>query len=1543
MALPDLNFDQIRPYDGSRHAGFEELTAQLASLEPRPAGAAFFRKGRGADGGVEAFLKLADGSETGWQAKYVLSWDGSLGGQLDTSISTALEKHPKLSTFIVCLPFDLSDSRKDQTKSALQKWNDWKKKWLDHTKANKRKLTIELWSKSTFATKLAAENPHYAGRLAYWFGVESFTPAWFDEQFAKTRASLGQRYTPESNIELPIRQDFLAFCRDPSLSIQVKKWIQFVLGKGPSCVQAIKDAVPATETETHSTLLATALGHLTDVLDSTIGPDKPFPLEAWIDAASEAERVAEEARYWAYTLKSDEPGEFGAGKRGWVREYLYRLGDGLSDMVSELKSDRWRLANAKAALLHGPAGIGKSHLLADIVEHQIHQGRPAVMVLGSALNDGEPWRQILQELDFPPTLQVKHFLGALDAAAEAAGTRAIVCVDALNERNGPDIWPSRLAAFLQTAEPFPRVVIAVSCRSTYLPYIVPDDIPSDALVRIEHEGFAGDEGQAAKAYLDLRGIVRPGAPSLLPEFENPLFLKTCCDFLEKEGKRELPKGLRGITSIFGFYNSAVAHALNRRMKLDRHQEIIPKAITGFAGLLADATESYLPKSATIEFFETVYPSNGQLDRSLLTQLESEGLLSIEPVRGEDNVVREFVRFSFERFSDHIVAKSLLDSHLDPDNVEGSLKPEGVLGTFITGDEAYRRAGIIEALAVQLPERVGVEILDIERTGSYSRYVIEDAFVESLLLRDQKFFTGRTLELLESIRDSGTVNNVLLSVSTEPENKFNADFLHKCLVDRTMPDRDKVWSAHLTTYGNDSHGEIHTLIGWALGNGFESIEPERARLTATALTWFFTASHRAVRDKATKALASLLAKRLDIAVTTIGRFKDVNDPYVFERLLAAIYGAVLQGVADAGLTEVAQAVHDAVFAGDVPLNALTRDHAAGILLYCGWRKTLPAGIDITALNGPFKSPWPIELVTNEEMETFKQDYGKGQRYGDAIVSSAVSDGDFARYVIDHRVGHWSTAPIGSKKYPLYLDVYQQWLLDFVGWATDEQIALFNALSDTADTAKGENSYKKTAETSARDEAEEAFKASLTPEQREDYKIRARHFALHVLADPSRYHPHDSTFSTRWARRWVCKRAHNLGWTAELFADQERNHSYDRNDHRIERIGKKYQWLALHELIARMSDNLAYHGERWSRDDKSMKFYNGAREIGLRDIDPSLLMTKTYHDGWRDWPKCWWVPFEPQLPSVGPAERLAWLDTEKDVVNDPALIEVTDPRTKRTWLVLHSFNSWSQRDFEDGEKELQRDTWFRLNCVVVRKRDRPKLLKQLTGQMLTDPHSLPRCEMHGDHYIGEFPWHPSLKLYGDWARDDYGVCKGISTRATVSDYLCEKGTYDYSIESTVSIALPTPWLAEAMGGRLTNGRHVEIVDATDKAIFYDPSVGRPGPQAALVDRDVFLAMLERENLAAVWVIAGEKSVYGGRDPSRGFGGRLLHTGIYHYRNGKLVAQHHHEREDPSIEQLKALFAGASVPAGAVTRNLTARGIERRVVTPRNMVTGAVPPKR
>lgn len=1519
MNLPDVNFEKIRPVNGNRYAGFEEICCQLAFHEATASGDEFHRKGPGGDAGVECYSRSSHGTEVGWQAKYAFAWDRNLATQLNASIRTALDKHPDIGKYIVCLPFDLSDSRIGKAQSAKQKWDRWCKKWKKSARSRGRDLTIEIWGNTELLARLMMVDPGY---LLYWFDRESLTPDWFRQQFEQAKSSLGNRYIPESNVELPIRQDFLAFARHSGLQKQVDGWFLGVSEKGRYAVDAIRRAA-AGRSETHSGPLKKAIDDLASSLGGDpIRLDQPYPLDNWDVEASGCLNVAQQALSWVHGLPPSAFGGPGDRPEHWAQQSLYKLIELLDEIRDAFMSNRWQLANQRAVLLQGPAGIGKSHLLGDLVEHHLQAGGPALLFLGSMFLDDEPGPQILARLDRPPTEHFRHLLGALDAAAQMADVRAIVCIDALNERHGIDIWPHRLAALLTTCREFPRVGVILSCRSTYVPYVLPGQLDNH-LFRVNHEGFAGDNEEAAQAYLDKRGIVRPGAPNLVPEFDNPLFLKTCCDFLEKQEQTELPKGMRGVTSLFRFYNEAVTQALNARMHLDPNLDIVPKAIGKFARSLAKAGKGYLTKKKAVALFETVLKSQGKLETSLLSQLESEGLLSIELVRKKKGAVTEMVRFTFERFSDHEIARRLLDDHLDSKDVSGSFQTDRPLGKVVFGPASYKQAGVIEAIAIQLPERTGAEILNV---GNSASFAVRNAFTESLLWREQVHFTARTFELARQTLETDEVKDLLVSIATEPSNGFNARFVHARLIKMTMPERDASWSVYLTKRGFS--GPVQTLISWAVRNGMEPVDEDRAHLAATMLAWFLTTPHREVRDKATKALASLLSRRLALAARLLNDFAKVNDLYVLQRLLAACHGAALQGMYEPGLDELARTTFDTFFAnGNPPVNALLRDSARGIIEYAAWRGELDTSINLTLARPPYQSPWPIEFVPDELIESYVEDRGHGS-YPDAIARSTTYEaGDFAKYIVSPLITNWSPAPYGATILPSPFNMYETWERNFLYNATHQQreeLRLYKeAVRQAGELRRTElekhsttktiqaldgtdieirsvlSSYNHKRGSEILGPAELRFRGAMSPDEWEEYRVQAAKF----LNDRRQDRP--AEFDIHWACRWICKRAHEFGWTSERFGDFDNNRRYGRHDHKIERIGKKYQWLALNELLARMSDNLAYLGRSWERSEDHAPVYRGVRQTGLPDMDPSLLTTGTHYDGWREWDKTWWVPLDPKLRAVPPDTRLAWLEGEADIINDSSLIDVHDPKANRRWLALKGSSHWAGWGVHEGSKVMQRETWFRLTCFIVHSDDFSKAIINLQGRILTSPDSLPRYEPFDDFLLGEHPWNSRLEIQGPFNPDNDVVPTHVSISPTVVTYTCEQGGYDFSMDRTVGVNMPATWLAEIMGLRLANGRFPTFVDPDGHMVFYDPSVLEAGPAAALVDRNAFLATLGKHGLSAIWVIAGEKSVYGGSDPGMGYGGCVKHTAIYSFDGNDFSREYCTRREEPSSEQLERFF--------------------------------------
>ena len=134
----------------------------------------------------------------------------------------------------------------------------------------------------------------------------------------------------------------------------------------------------------------------------------------------------------------------------------------------------------------------------------------------------------------------------------------------------------------------------------------------------------------------------------------------CCDSLEQDGLQSFPLGLQGITQYFDFYIRALTRQVERRMQLDSRQRIVERAISAFVERLVEKWPSFVSVADAIPCFESILPSIGNEERSLLSQLEHEGILTVEVVPIRSTYTDELVRFTFERFGDFQIALNLLE-------------------------------------------------------------------------------------------------------------------------------------------------------------------------------------------------------------------------------------------------------------------------------------------------------------------------------------------------------------------------------------------------------------------------------------------------------------------------------------------------------------------------------------------------------------------------------------------------------------------------------------------------------------------------------------------------------------------------------------------------------------------------------------------------------------------------------------------------------------------------------------------------------------------
>ncbi|AZC00263.1 hypothetical protein DKE52_005700 [Acinetobacter pittii] len=110
----------------------------------------------------------------------------------------------------------------------------------------------------------------------------------------------------------------------------------------------------------------------------------------------------------------------------------------------------------------------------------------------------------------------------------------------------------------------------------------------------------------------------------------------------------------------------------------------------------------------------------------------------------------------------------------------------------------------------------------------------------------------------------------------------------------------------------------------------------------------------------------------------------------------------------------------------------------------------------------------------------------------------------------------------------------------------------------------------------------------------------------------------------AKKWIYKRAMDLGWDAKLFNEFESYLPYEgRGRPSIERIGKKYQYIAYHEYLAYLIDSYQIKSQSYMSYSSAEDFL-GSWQLDLRDIDPTLFIRTTYDQWGSSSNSTWWQP-------------------------------------------------------------------------------------------------------------------------------------------------------------------------------------------------------------------------------------------------------------------------------------------------------------------------------
>jgi hypothetical protein len=243
------------------------------------------------------------------------------------------------------------------------------------------------------------------------------------------------------------------------------------------------------------------------------------------------------------------------------------------------------------------------------------------------------------------------------------------------------------------------------------------------------------------------------------------------------------------------------------------------------------------------------------------------------------IEEDVVRFSFQRFQDHLIALALLDGSDAP----GALfRPAGKLAFMLDEDcIVWSWRGVFYAACVVIAEESGVEVVDALPGGFetwWHEWGVQDAFIESIRWRAAHAFSARTLELLNKLGwDRSETISLLLELAVLEGHPWNAEFLHRNLKKRKLAPRDAFWTQPINEAEGDGSHPLWRLIDWCLGDGTQRAHDDILALAAKILAWAGSSTSWAIRDRSTKGLAAVLLARPALAVGLLQSFEDATIP------------------------------------------------------------------------------------------------------------------------------------------------------------------------------------------------------------------------------------------------------------------------------------------------------------------------------------------------------------------------------------------------------------------------------------------------------------------------------------------------------------------------------------------------------------------------------------------------------------------------------------------------------------------------------------------
>ncbi|MGF9982088.1 ATP-binding protein [Bacillus subtilis] len=918
-----IEWSKLKAYETDQKKSFEELCYQIARLEFDEKGTFTSVDDSGGGDGVEFYMTLPNGEQWGWQAKFYLDGPLSISSRKQSikgSLEKAIKVHPDLKKWYLCIPQDLTVGEK---------------KWFDTTLRevipNGLKIDLDLWGKTEINHFMG--DPKFLGRRNYFFGELELTFDWFNTQVLKQLSNLKGKYNPLVHTQTDVDFEISSLL----LSDEYKKYLNencesFV--KEIKSIQSISNKELLHDFKSMIDLTYQFLGLLKEEISFLEGDSYskksslPFNevFERLQSCISDIQEKSNSENKAFLNISESE----GADKYKFiVQNVIWRLLHNSKNIVDAINKSR-----SNHLYIFGDAGYGKTHVAAHVTSKTIENNLPAIFISGKNIVDSRVLtEQILAILDIPKNYSWSDFLKALDVAGKAFRTKIPIFIDGLNEVRDIDVVKNSLVGLVEEISNYENICIITTCRSTYIePLFGKHPINSVHLIGFTNENLT----EAVQTYFDYYKLKSDFSSVSLEVFRHPLYLQIFCQ--TKNPQRISNKHVfineQSVFDIFDVYLKQCNKNISESLNLNPKSKLILNKLNNLGNTLWEQNTRFI----SIDHAEEILENNQapKWNDSFQKNLIDENLLIYRDWNHGEDI--EVITFTYDLLGGYVIAKYLLHKH--ENNMDSFFSDSDTIKRLFGDDKRNRHPlheDISRCIAALLPVYQGKYIIDYIENKLTVNLTIKSLFEMSPEIINDK---SKRLILNYFSKPSNRINFFSLAEKTfrHVRHPLNFHFWASLLNQLNMADRDVSWSEHLRTSQFNITDTFDVLESQSK-KGIKNLDIymiEYLNLSAEYTMWTLTSTVRHLRDKATRALYYFGRTFPKELFSLFLKSLNINDPYVSERMLAALYGVAMANQSDFHddgfrleiLPELAKGLYKCMFAEDAEYfttHILARDY------------------------------------------------------------------------------------------------------------------------------------------------------------------------------------------------------------------------------------------------------------------------------------------------------------------------------------------------------------------------------------------------------------------------------------------------------------------------------------------------------------------------------------------------------------------------------------------------------------------------------------------